>query len=65
MEIIWILIGFFALCTMAFIAIAIFLPEWVGITGKKALEIQKHQQTDEPKSEKSESSVHPTDKSNA
>ena len=44
MEIIWILIGFFALVTMIFIVIAIFLPEWVGITGKKALEIQKHQQ---------------------
>jgi len=43
MEIIWILIGFFALSTMAFIAIAIFYPEWVGITGKKAKEIQRHQ----------------------
>lgn len=50
MEIIWILIGFFALVTMIFIVIAIFLPEWVGITGKKALEIQKHQHvTDENK----------------
>lgn len=47
MEIIWILIGFFALFTMIFIVIAIFFPEWVGITGKKALEIQKHQQNDE------------------
>lgn len=44
MEIIWVLIGFFALVTMIFVVIAIFLPEWVGITGKKALEIQKHQQ---------------------
>lgn len=43
MDIIWILIGFFALITLIFIVIAIFLPEWVGITGKKALEIQKHQ----------------------
>lgn len=35
---------------MVFIVIAIFLPEWVGITGKKALEIQKHQHaTDENK----------------
>lgn len=65
MEIIWILIGFFALCTMAFIVIAIFLPEWVGITGKKALEIQKHQQADEPKIEKSEGSDQTADKPNA
>lgn len=49
MEIIWILIGFFALCTLVFIVIAIYFPEWVGITGKKALEIQKHQHT--PKKE--------------
>lgn len=48
MEIIWILIGFFALFTMVFIVVAIFLPEWVGITGKKALEIQKHQHNDKP-----------------
>lgn len=46
MEIIWILIGFFALFTMLFIVIAFYFPEWVGITGKKALEIQKHQRTD-------------------
>lgn len=51
MEIIWILIGFFALFTMIFIVIAIFFPEWVGITGKKALEIQKHQHTDSEKTE--------------
>ncbi|WP_409479821.1 hypothetical protein [Pseudobdellovibrio sp. HCB154] len=56
MELIWILIGFFALCTMVFIVIAIFLPEWVGITGKKALEIQKHQQTDENKQQDGEKS---------
>ncbi len=47
MEIIWILIGFFALCTIAFIAIAIYYPEWVGITGKRAKEIQKHQKGDD------------------
>lgn len=35
--------GFFAFITIAFIAVAFFLPEWVGITGKKALEIEKHQ----------------------
>lgn len=48
MDIIWILIGFFALVTLVFIVIALFLPEWVGITGKKALEIQKHQHTETP-----------------
>lgn len=53
MDIIWILIGFFAFCTMVFIVFAIYLPEWVGITGKKALEIQKHQHN-EPTTEKSE-----------
>ena len=50
MEILWILIGFFAICTMVFIVIAIFLPEWVGITGKKALEIQQHQHGDSTES---------------
>jgi hypothetical protein len=28
---------------MIFIVIAFMFPEWIGITGKKALEIQKHQ----------------------
>lgn len=58
MELIWILIGFFALCTMVFIVIAIFLPEWVGITGKKALEIQKHQHS-EPSEEKPQTTADP------
>ncbi len=26
---------FFIACTVIFVAIAIFLPEWMGITGKK------------------------------
>lgn len=46
MEVMWILIFFFAFITIAFIAFAYFFPEWVGITGKKALEIQKHQKDD-------------------
>ena len=33
---IWALFAFFA------------FPEWFGITGKKALEIQRHQQGDDP-----------------
>lgn len=32
MELTWILIFIFALCTMIFIALAFFLPEWVGIS---------------------------------
>lgn len=54
MEVIWILIGFFALFTMIFVVIAIYFPEWVGITGKRALEIQKHQHTDEKSKETDE-----------
>jgi hypothetical protein len=43
MEMIWILFGFFAFVTIAFIAFAYFFPEWIGITGNKAKEIQAHQ----------------------
>jgi lipopolysaccharide export LptBFGC system permease protein LptF len=46
MEIIWALLGFFAFVTLAFIAIAFYFPEWVGITGDKAREIQEHQKSD-------------------
>lgn len=46
MDMIWLLSGFFAFITIAFIALAYFLPEWVGITGRKALEIEKHQRTE-------------------
>lgn len=37
---------FFVFVTATFIGIAIFLPEWVGITGKKAKEIMVEQQGD-------------------
>lgn len=30
---------FFIVITMVFIAVAYFLPEWLGITGKKAKEV--------------------------
>ncbi len=46
MEMIWLLIGFFAFVTIGFIAFAYFFPEWIGITGAKAKEIQKHQESD-------------------
>ena len=40
------LIVLFIVCLLVFFAIAFFLPEWLGITGKKAQEIMKHQQGD-------------------
>lgn len=44
MEIALIMGLFFLLCTVIFVFIAIFLPEWVGITGKKAREVMEEQQ---------------------
>lgn len=44
MELMWGMVGFFIFVTIIFVLIAIVFPEWVGITGKKAMEIQKHQQ---------------------
>lgn len=44
MELIWIMFGFFTFITLVFVVLAMTFPEWFGITGKKALEIQKHQQ---------------------
>lgn len=38
---------FFLVCTVIFVFIAIFLPEWVGITGKKAHEVMKEHQEQE------------------
>jgi hypothetical protein len=46
MSLTWLLVGFFIFVTMVFLAVAFLFPEWVGITGKKAKEIQKHQQGD-------------------
>jgi hypothetical protein len=43
MEIGWIMFGFFVFVTLIFMVIAFFLPEWVGITGKKAQEYIKEQ----------------------
>lgn len=44
MEMFMVMGVFFAFITIVFIAVAFFLPEWVGITGKKAMEIEQHQQ---------------------
>lgn len=40
---------FFIVVTIVFIAIAVFLPEWMGITGKKAKKIIEEQQEDSSK----------------
>jgi hypothetical protein len=47
MEVAWILGGVFLFSTLIYVAISFFLPEWVGITGKKAQQIMKEQQGDE------------------
>ena len=44
MDLIWVMFTFFIIVTMIFVIIGLFFPEWVGITGKKAHEIQRHQQ---------------------
>ena len=46
MEIAWVLGGLFLFCTIGFVAIAFFLPELVGIQGKKAREIESGQRED-------------------
>lgn len=45
---------FFIVVTMIFVAIAIFLPEWMGITGKKAEQIIAEQQDDAQRSTQTE-----------
>jgi len=47
MDLIWIMTGFFVFITIIFVVLAIAFPEWFGITGQKALDIQKHQSGDE------------------
>lgn len=42
---------FFIFVTMIFVAIAVFLPEWLGITGKKAKQIIADQQSAEDKTD--------------
>lgn len=46
MDLIWVMFIFFIFITILFVVLAMAFPEWFGITGKKALEIQKHQQGD-------------------
>lgn len=46
MELVWVMIAFFIFITILFIVLAFAFPEWFGITGKRALDIQKHQEDD-------------------
>lgn len=46
MELFWIMFLFFTFITIIFVLLAFVFPEWFGITGKRALDIQKHQQGD-------------------
>jgi len=45
---------FFILITAAFIAVAVFLPEWLGITGRKAKEVMESHQSESPAEDKKE-----------
>lgn len=45
------LLGIFIACLFIFAALAFFLPEWIGITGKKAQDITRHQRGDLPNTE--------------
>ena len=42
MDLFWAMFGFFVFITIVFVTVGIFLPELLGITGKKAKEIQNH-----------------------
>lgn len=51
MELVWILAIVFVFVTLLFIVLAVFLPEWVGIQGKKAQSVQAlHQEDSAPPS---------------
>lgn len=46
MSLIWVMLAFFIFVTILFIVLAVSFPEWFGITGKRAKEINKHQEGD-------------------
>lgn len=61
-EIGWIMAGFFVFVSMVFVAVALFLPEWVGITGKKAKDIMaEHQEESAPTGSSTEASSEKTE----
>jgi hypothetical protein len=49
MEIGWILGGFFTILVIIYVAIVIFIPELVGIQGKRAKKIEKSHAADPDK----------------
>lgn len=49
---------FFIVVTIIFVAIAIFLPEWMGITGKKAKKIIEEQQETKKEASSDKASEH-------
>lgn len=51
MELIWVMFAFFILVTIIFIVLAFAFPEWFGITGNKARDVQKHQMGNPEESE--------------
>jgi hypothetical protein len=50
MELTWILIFIFAFCTIVFLAVALFLPEWVGISRNDSSQEKSHQKEITPQS---------------
>jgi hypothetical protein len=56
MDIVMAMAFFFIIVTMIFVAVAVFLPEWLGITGKRAKQIIAEQQAESkpPTEEKTE-----------
>lgn len=52
MDIVVVLGLFFIFVTVAFIVIAFFFPEWVGITGSKAKEVIESHAGDKPEEDK-------------
>jgi hypothetical protein len=57
MDIVLAMAIFFVIVTAIFVAIAIFLPEWMGITGKKAKKIIEEQK-EKPLPEKDSNDQH-------
>ena len=51
----WVMFAFFVVVIVIFIMVALFFPEWVGITGSKAHEIQAHQQEEKTSEKKGNS----------
>ena len=45
------LLVLFIVCLFIFALLAFLLPEWVGITGKKAKDVMRHQQGEIPNTE--------------